>query len=730
MHINRRDLLRGLGVGLAAGLAPSPAAAAELPTIPFGAVYFRKSNPAAEDWERDYGQAASDGMNAFRHWFMWSAIEVAPGEYDWADYDRQLELAAENGIRTIIGEYLAAAPQWAFRKYPHARVESADGARAAAHYTRASAVGGWPGLCLDNEDVRERATAFLKALAERYRDHPGMGGYDVWNELNHLGDAGGCWCEASAEKFRAWLRNKYGSLDAINKAWYRYSYASWEDVQIPRTIDAYPDSIDWMLFRVDNAVRLLKWRIETIRSIDPDNPITAHAIPTGVLDRVGPGTYPVFQAGKLVDVYGWSGGAVHDEAYELRWRHWCQMDLIRSASNGKPFWCAEMPSGAAWRWRAGRDLDEGRIATPSDLRLFTMMHFAGGARGVFSPRWRPLQDGPFAGSFAYYAMDGSPTDRSRAAEEMARWANADERRDLWKAKPVASDVGILVVPESQIHCYASEGSTDFYYDSITGAYRGFLFNSAQVDFVHADDLGDLGPAVETLYLPYPVMLPEAAARRLADWVAAGGTLISEGCPAYFGDRGRAGTAQPNYGLDRLFGAREEFVQFTPDLLGDLRLSFEGESAYGGVSLQTYEPTTGRAVGTYEDGRVAAVENEYGKGRTLLIGTFPGYGYARHKDEATKRFFGRLLAWSGVRRQIVSNDARIIARLQADSANGRTYLWAVNSTREPVECELTLSDRWGPFSSTKTVWGEAATIRDGRRVAVQAPARDVLVVELA
>ena len=67
------------------------------PQVPFGAVYFRKSNPPREDWARDYAVAAEDGLNTFRHWFMWSAIERAPGRYDWDDCDRQLDLAAENG---------------------------------------------------------------------------------------------------------------------------------------------------------------------------------------------------------------------------------------------------------------------------------------------------------------------------------------------------------------------------------------------------------------------------------------------------------------------------------------------------------------------------------------------------------------------------------------------------------------------------------------------------------
>jgi len=54
--------------------------AADAPIFPYGAVYFRKSNPPEQDWARDHQTAARIGMNTFRHWFMWSAIEVAPGK--------------------------------------------------------------------------------------------------------------------------------------------------------------------------------------------------------------------------------------------------------------------------------------------------------------------------------------------------------------------------------------------------------------------------------------------------------------------------------------------------------------------------------------------------------------------------------------------------------------------------------------------------------------------------
>ena len=64
---------------------------------------------------------------------------------------------------------------------------------------------------------------------------------------------------------------------------------------IPRTNDLYPDSIDWHLFLLDNAVRLFTWKIELIKEVDIKNPVTAHSIPLGCHDSLGRSTYPVFE---------------------------------------------------------------------------------------------------------------------------------------------------------------------------------------------------------------------------------------------------------------------------------------------------------------------------------------------------------------------------------------------------------------------------------------------------
>ena len=128
-------------------------------------------------------------MNLFRHWFLWSAIETSPGTFNWDEYDRQLELAANNGLKTIIAEMITASPEWAYRKFADARYERRDGTTRVESSMSASCVtGGFPGLCLDHAAYKEAAGNFLTQLATRYREHPGLGGYDIWNECNYASD--------------------------------------------------------------------------------------------------------------------------------------------------------------------------------------------------------------------------------------------------------------------------------------------------------------------------------------------------------------------------------------------------------------------------------------------------------------------------------------------------------------------------------------------------------------
>ena len=688
-----------------------------LPAFPYGAVYFRKSNPPRADWARDYQTAAEDGMTVFRHWFLWGAIEIKPGAFDWDDYDRQLDLAAKNGIKTVIAEMITCAPEWAFRKFGHARFETRDGRKVESSMSGSCVVGGFPGLCLDNEDYRAAAENFLRELVNRYKDHPGLGAYDIWNECNFSADT--CFCDATAEKFRDWLKVKYGDLRTLGQAWHRYSFSEWEDIAPPRHLGPYPHVMDWLTFKIENAYGLMRWRADLIRELDAKHPVTAHGVAGGIHRMASQGADD-WRAASLVESYGftWVACRQGDEP----WKHIHAVDLVRASARGKAFWHAEAQGGPLWMQPQvpNRPREDGRIAAPEDVRYWHLASFMGGARGLLYPRWRPLLDGPLFGAFGPYGMDGSRTPRSEMSSRLATWVVG--QTDLWRSRPAKGDVGILYAPETQMFTYAQQGSTDFYGRSMQGAYRGFFDRNIQADWVHVDHMAEY----DLLYLPFPVALSPQTADRLKAWVSSGGRLICEGCPGYWDERGHVGTVQPNLGLDEVFGARESHVEFTPDLLGGLKLHVNGHPVWGGLFLQAYETTTGTPMGWYADGRLAAVDHDFGKGKVRLVGTMPGWGYGAHADERETAFFEDVLSFGGKTPHVVCSDGRIVARLH--SGDGGAFLWVANPTWQDVPVRLDLSDAWGPFASCQALWGSTAEV-DGRSVWMTAGARDVAVIAL-
>jgi beta-galactosidase len=686
-----------------------------LPDFPYGAVYYRVSNPPKKDWERDYKVASEDSNNIFRHWFLWSAIERSPGEYTWDNYDRQLDLCAENGIKTIIAEMMTTAPEWAARLHPHARIEAADGSLTQQGMHGSCATGGIR-LCLDNPDLKARAEEFLTRLTERYKDHPGLGGYDIWNECNERE----CYCEGTLEKYRTWLKKKYGSIENLRDEWWRPGLATWEDVVPPRKLLPYNDSLDWLKFHIDNNHEKMQWRADIISGIDPNHKITAHGLGMS-LKRMPVGGLDDWRAADIVESYGvtWGSSRHGDDP----WKQPQAMDLIRNASRGKPFWHAECYGGPLWMASNVLDKprDEGRIATPEDIRYWQMTSYMHGATGSLFLRWRPLLDGVLFGAFGPYGMDGSRTDRSDASTAIAQWCQDDKQKELWKSRPVKGEVGILFNPDAELLTYTQQYDTKFFSDCYEGAYRGFYDNNIQADFVNLDDMDDW----DFLYLPYPVMIRQEVAQKIMKWVEKGGTLVSEGCPAYWGDKAHVGEVQPNLGLDKMFGCKENYVEFTPDLLDNLEMTVLGNFTWGGIYLQSYEATTGTAVGWYKDGHVAAVENTYGKGKTLLMGSMAGRGYSVHEGEGSSEFYKSLMTFAGKTQKIKVSDKRI--RVRMHSGDGGDYLWIANA-KKGVDIPAIIEAGSKEIKSVSPLKGTAGELKNGQ-LHISVPARDVIVLKV-
>ncbi len=696
----------------------------------YGAVYFRRTNPPPEDWVRDYETAAADGHNVFRHWFLWGAIEKSPGNYDFSEYDPHFDLAAKHGIKVIIGEMLTSAPEWAFAEWPDARLEHRDGTRDHSGMNAASVSGGFPGLSLNHPDVRAAAVRFLTAMAEHYRDHPAFGGYDLANEMKfpqtpNAEQADYDFSPATQAKFRTWLKARYGDLGTLAETWNRLGYTDWSQVEAPRHSGPYPDVLDWLEFRVHDFHEQVIWRAAVLRAADPDHPITAHD-KAYALDQRPVNASDAFMGAPNTELYGFTWAAT-GKGFDP-WKHMHAVDLTRAASDGRDFWHAEATGGP--RWTSAQPRDNGKVSSVADLRMQNMLTFAGGANGLLNPRWRPLLNGALWGAYGFYALDGSRTDRSAMASRIAKWGRAMQHRGLWQADPVAGDIGIVVAPESQMYLYAyGEGGFDenTYPESVFGAYRAFFENNVQADWVPVDRID----RYRVLYLPAAIMLDDATVDALITWVEKGGTLISEGAPGYVGAHGRVGETQPYRGLDALFGVREKYVEFGLNIHEGMRFELDGRAHWVGFAHQEYDLAGGRERGTFGNGTAAVVDNDYGEGRTRLIGAFPGYAFHHHQTDGMRQMFAELADWAGIERNVVLDRASdtVVARLHQGDAG--TFAWFVNYDREREhDVTATLAARFGEFESAEVLWGGTdANLADGNRLAVTVRPQDAVVVHL-
>lgn len=179
-------------------------------------------------------------------------------------------------------------------------------------------------------------------------------------------------------------------------------------------------------------------------------------------------------------------------------------------------------------------------------------------------------------------------------------------------------------------------------------------------------------------------------------------MVVEGCPAFFGDNGSVGVEQPNYGFDKACGAVQNEVEFMPDIADSIVFDWNGRKVKGGLFLQSYELRGGKKLGSFDDGRIAVVQNKWGKGSIMLIGTYPSHGYYQNQTEDNRSFFDSLLPWAGKEQILKLSNDKVQVRLRKGDEG--TYLWAINPTKEEQFVEVTISG--GCVQEiAKMIWGD-------------------------
>ena len=660
--------------------ASSPQRRSE-PFVPIGVWYgggkarapmlVREPARERDAWRGDLQAIRSLGFNSVKTWVDWATSEPERGKYRFDALDQLLSLADEAGLKVIIQLYTDSAPEWLGERYQDASFVTDQGARIGSQAS--------PGYCLDHPGVRADLTAFASAVAARAATHSSFYGVDVWSEPHIVNwvwfntPVEFCFCPYTQSRFRQWLKTKYGTLDRLNAAWYR-TFTSWDQPEAPRygTILSYTDFIDWKTFVAVKLREDLKLKADAT-SPRGMRPVSSHSdVPAILLSPLsGYGNPDDWWMSGVVDHYGTSIYPKHASS-SAPWsavRLESGLDGIRSAARDKGWWIGEL--------QAGQGATGVRVASPvtgADLRLWGWATLSRGARAISYYAWYPMSSGYESNGYGMIELDGTITERAKAAGEFAGIVsrNAELFAPL---RPRPSRVAILYNRLSYMVGGNTVGPGNSVRNSMIGFYRAMFERNIQADFIHPDEIvAGMASNYDVVFAGYPLMMPQAVAEALRNYVREGGTLISEARPAWNDDRGFANPVIPGFGLDATFGVREKLLQTgenvamiaEPDLDGALK-PLAGRRIPGTGFAEHLEVTADgvRVVARFagEAGRPgdpAIVVSRSGKGRAILIGSFPAAAF--EQDPEKMRAGGELL-------QALVENAGVAPEVRIDGAAG-------------------------------------------------------------
>jgi beta-galactosidase len=436
--------------------------------------------------------------------FSWAMLEPADGQYAFDWLDTLMNRLHENGIKAILATPSAAHPAWLSKKYSEV-LRVREGGRREPHRFRQN-------FCRTSPIFRIKCKQINTLLAQRYADHPAL---LLWHVSNEYGSTP-CHCANCYAGFRQWLKARYGTLEAVNRAWWAtfwsHQYTDWDEIE-PVDGSVHGLMLDWMRYNSDQVLDFYRAEMAPLREITPNIPITTNFMRPDV-------GLNYWQIAGDVDIACWDSYPewhVHDDmetGLQTAFYH----DLHRGYKHGAPFYLMES-SPAQTNWQP-----LSRAKRPGMVKLASLQAVAHGALGVNYFQWRQSRGGEekFHGAVVLH-RDGEASRTFRDVVSVGKMLGAVP--DLAHARTPA-EVGIIYDFENGWALNLAKlprSAKEEYQATVLDHYRPFWQSGIPVDV--------LGP--EASFDPYRVivapmlyLLREETAARLAKFVSDGGTLVT------------------------------------------------------------------------------------------------------------------------------------------------------------------------------------------------------------
>ena len=623
-------LLLGLALGLPAQAQKRTKPAATASKSPYfqpaammtvGAYYYPEAWPESQ-WARDFANMRKLGLE-FVHMgeFAWGLYEPREGNYQLDWLERAVNLAAKAGLKVILCTPSAAPPVWLAENHPEILMVDAEGRRQ-QHGTREQ--GNW-----SSPVFRQYVEKVNTQLAKRFGQNPNVIGWQIDNELSHYGRQFS-YDEYSRAKFQAWLKQKYGTVEALNTAWgnvfWSQLYQNFGQIRLPNQAElvATPNPhalLDFQRWFAEEAADYIRFQAGTLRQYSRNQWVT-----TNFMSQHRDVNPPL--SGKDLDIVTWTIYPVHGELQtgdlgfrlgngaSLNFMH----DFTRSI-NGHEGIMELQPGQVNWGAVNPQPL-------PGAIHMWIMQAFGAGADLVCSYRYRE----PLAGSELYHygfvGTDGvTPTpggqEYAQAMREVQQLRQLRRPNATMPARLAARRTGFLYNFDNRYDLDNQTSTTRWNTtDHLLRYYRGLKTLNCPVDIITEDK--DFSP-YKFLVAPAYQLLDEKLVARWTQYVQQGGHLI---LTARTGQKDRNGHlwegpwAAP---IQALIGARfgpRPFDLLPPPVTG--KVSAGGKTYDWGSWGELLTPAAGtQTLATYADqfyaGTAAAVTHPLGRGSVTYIG---------------------------------------------------------------------------------------------------------------
>ena len=551
-----------------------------------------------EEIHQDIAIMKRAGFNVVRMGDLsWDSFEPSKGRFDFDWFDKIMDEMHANGIRVILDIPGLPAPIWLHRAYPGVDLVSQNGTRLPPAERYMDDIG--------DPDYAREAEALADAMTRRYAHHPALIaiGYD-----NEIGNGFMSYSEADRQRFIAWLKKKYGTIESLNKAWATQRWSrqlpSFDDVDLPLREGPGPAerSLDLHRFWSDVTVARLEELDEVRRRNMPGIPAISNLWDTS--SRKG---FDYLSTYKNYVSYGAEGFYPGDPVSGAFGAIMTKGDL------STPIWFNEFTAGGG-----------GYYGTPGRSRMYAYLGLAMGAQGILAWTFNSHQGGEEQALFGLVDHDNTP---SWKVDEFARIAA--EFKELSKygfprythpqvAIAYSFDSNIASSPNGPSNttlAYFKPGYTE----QVQGAFEP-LFR-ANIDAAIINIGHDSLALYKLVIVPADYVMDVASAKAIRDYVEGGGAVLMTAFSAKVDEHGQWFNTPLPGRLSDVFGLKTNAFY-----TGDQPLEFPLAKLSVETGVHRYEalePSTAKILSTFsntQDHTPALTINKFGKGTAIYLAT--------------------------------------------------------------------------------------------------------------